>query len=229
MPSVKRWLMRTVKLQSASLADKSYVMNAKVVGFLMINFHEYRRLLGNARVECIALGIVSPGKHPSEVVYQVGRLYYECLLGAFRSSKGPIPRPYDYSSRRVFDTQDLVSSCLDMYANDYETAKEQASVRDGFRCMVSKYFNASSFYHSPHLKRTVLVSKMSEASAEDNNLYDPAQRQRGQHATSVLTILNSLGIAGLVSKFYACGTTHDLSNVLTLRCELYQKFDGLEF
>ncbi|EKM50117.1 uncharacterized protein PHACADRAFT_105685, partial [Phanerochaete carnosa HHB-10118-sp] len=157
----------------------------------------------------------------------------------FRSSKGPIPRPYDYPSHRVFDTQeDLVSSCLDMYANDYESAKEQASVRDGFRCMVSKYFDASSFHHSPYPKRTVLVSKgtmastqychiMSEASAEDNNLYDPAQRQR--HATSGLTIVSSLGLTDLVSNFYAGGTTHDLSSILILWRELYQSFDGLEF
>ncbi|ESK80651.1 hypothetical protein Moror_15514 [Moniliophthora roreri MCA 2997] len=226
---------------TASTAEER--MNARVVGFFITEFWRSRIHFGDTPVARIAQELNCPdaqieSQDQHAVVYMLGIRYRENLLCAFQRSKGPTYMPSSRSSPPYNSIQQFITQNLQSSPKDYRTAKKYALARDGFKCMLSHKFDATSVETISAVEKmmreegrgfeaTNCCHVFSESTAQDIDSTDPAQVKRQEHAATALATLKSFGLNTLVDKILQRGV-HDPTNLLTMSISWHAQFNSLE-
>ncbi|ESK81360.1 hypothetical protein Moror_3739 [Moniliophthora roreri MCA 2997] len=199
-----------------------------------------------------------PGADQRAIIYRLGTLYRQNLLRAFKSSKGPLPMPSSHPSRSSFDSvQQFITENLQSSPKDYRTAKKYALARDGFKCMLSHKFDATSVEKIPAVEKMMLEEGgafeetncchiFSESTVQDIDSTDPAQVKRvcSVHCSRQLELtLDSdylqrehAATALAMLKSFGLNTlvdkilqrgVHDPTNLLTMSAVWHAQFDKL--
>uniref|UniRef100_A0A0W0GCH1 HNH nuclease domain-containing protein n=3 Tax=Moniliophthora roreri TaxID=221103 RepID=A0A0W0GCH1_MONRR len=240
-PTIQSAYRFVLRAEATARTDEERV-DARVVGFFMTVFWRSRSHFGDTPVARITNEVNSMGQPAADqgaIIYRLGTLYRQNLLRAFRSSKGPLPLPSSHPSRPSFDSvQQFITEHLQSSPKDYRTAKKYALARDGFKCMLSHKFDATSVRTIPAVKKmmrkegrgyeaTNCCHIFSESAVQDIDSTDPAQVKRREYAATALAMLKSFGLNTLVDKILQ-RRVHDPTNLLTMSAVWHTEFDNLQ-
>ncbi|KIJ47305.1 hypothetical protein M422DRAFT_164180, partial [Sphaerobolus stellatus SS14] len=191
------------------------------------------RDVGRSMIYCRILGYLihyAPSDEASKAVVQeiiscneervslleVGEMYYNHYIGAFRFNKGKISTPSNDSSRPSFDTlADMAKHLLEKAPQNHSGAKNKALVRDDFRCAITGSIDVTCALENRELKQKVTREKLrightrcAHIISESINACIPQGSEKAQYAATVWTI-------------------HRLDNVITMGLDVHQDFDNL--
>ncbi|EAU81003.2 hypothetical protein CC1G_03179 [Coprinopsis cinerea okayama7 len=183
-----------------------------------------------------------------ERLEDLGRFYYVCFIGVFqsRSCRTPIPSPDSPPfNRPAFDIrEDMDRDVRRDPPLDHVTAKKYALIRDGYRCVMTGYYDGPSCEALPQLAQKV-TEKRSPASITrcfhflpilepDSENGNSDQRHPGDNGKSKnppldvnlnegwTRILRNFGYADVVDEMYSDPSglgAHRLDNAVTLRLD----------
>ncbi|KAF8873766.1 hypothetical protein BD779DRAFT_1476854 [Infundibulicybe gibba] len=167
---------------------------------------------GDTATSHIAKSVVSAADN--EELFQVGKLYLEHFVCAFRRANGPTPESSreksPINSPLSFDTTMQHNTQLTSYPINRHEAEQSALARDNFRCVVSGALHLDTVHGDEELMREVLDQSLKLDYAE--------------HAQAILKPF----WYSQIFKDLAGGKIHSLKNVLTMSACLYDMFDTLE-
>jgi len=188
------------------------------------------------------LEITSGTKNSDDLIAEIGGRYCNHVIRSFRTSNSPIPAYSHHPSRPSFSTTEaLMNELLEGSGKDHKTAKKNALVRDGFRCVVSGRYDYGSMKASAELleeskrsgKSTTTVECCHILSESILQVADPSNPEKEvkkrTHAVTVLSVLDTFGLNKQVSQIVAKDGVHHLSNILTMDSSYHHLFDKLEF
>ncbi|EKM53636.1 uncharacterized protein PHACADRAFT_125491 [Phanerochaete carnosa HHB-10118-sp] len=234
-------LVLDAEYAAASAQNEEAVMHARIVGFLMIAFHEFRATLGDQPISRVSTEVRSSSHDLGTVIYDLGLRYRENLLRAFRQAKGPpLPPSSECPSRSpVMTLEDMLRDALDGSGKDYRSAKKRALARDGFRCMLTGEYDISSIDRSPAIcsmqaldasgaGNTNCCHVLSESTLQDADPGNPDHDRKRNYAASVLSVLHSFGLGTFVDEIVKRSGIHHLSDILTMVNYLHVHFDNLK-
>ncbi|KAF9645778.1 hypothetical protein BDM02DRAFT_3189404 [Thelephora ganbajun] len=230
-------------LQAEARANEN-LMLARVVGHLFLELHARCDILGDRPCEAIIDEVMSPSTDHGDggnVVFEVGRRYRDHLIRVFRTSEKPYPPPSLHPSRPSYDNlEDMIMDALEASGGDYRTAKKKALARDGFRCMITGFFDKTSLKYSAELRRRketlggmpIIVKTshiLSESTTQGVGLNTKGSiANKADHAAGVLAILSQFGLGHLSDALAAVGGVHEVWNLLSLESNLHSHFDSLD-
>lgn len=165
---------------------------------------------------------------------QVGEMYLNHYIRAFRSSKGSVSTPSHHASRPSFDSlADTIKALLKEAPQNHASAKSKALVRDKFRCMISGIYDITSAemneeltskarYEGARFNYTECAHISSEST--NRNIQDP---QKADYAASVFSIFKTFGYPTILDELNG-DKVHRLQNVLTLEVGVHRHSDALK-
>ncbi|KIJ23303.1 hypothetical protein M422DRAFT_276150, partial [Sphaerobolus stellatus SS14] len=209
------------------------------------------RDVGRSMIYCQILGYLvhyAPSDEASKAVVQeivscneervslleVGEMYYNQYIGAFRFNKEKIPTPSNDSSRPSFDTlADMAKHLLEEAPQNHSGAKNKALVRDNFRCPISGIVDKTSFLKNRELRQMVAREKLRIGCTECAHIISESINSnitRGspkeQYATTVWAVLERFGYRGLSDELNG-PKVHRLDKVITMGHDIHQDFYNL--
>ncbi|KIJ23301.1 hypothetical protein M422DRAFT_196102, partial [Sphaerobolus stellatus SS14] len=170
----------------------------------------------------------------SDRLLQVGAIYYDHYIRAFRSNKGKIPTPSNHASRPSFDTlADMIKDLLEEAPQNHSGAKANALVRDKFRCPISGIVDETSFLKNSELRQMVAREKLrigntqcAHIISESTNTNITQGSPKEQYAATVWTVLDRFGYRGLSDELNG-PRIHRLDNVITMGLDVHQPIDPI--
>ncbi|KAF9645780.1 hypothetical protein BDM02DRAFT_3119694 [Thelephora ganbajun] len=220
------------------------VVLARVIGHLFLELHARRDILGDRPYETIIDEVMSPSTDHGDggnVVFGVGRWYRNVLICGFRTPRKPYTPPSSHPSRLSYDNlEDMIKDTLEVSGRDYRTAKKKALARDGFRCMITGFFDKTSLKYSAELRQLeeplggmpIIVKTshiLSESTTQGVGLNTKGSiANKADHAAGVLAILSQFGLGHLSDALAAVGGVHEVWNLLSLESDLHSDFDSLD-
>ncbi|KAI0364614.1 hypothetical protein BV20DRAFT_1057101 [Pilatotrama ljubarskyi] len=198
---------------NSQLSDaKLDLVGARTLGSLLLD-----PLLGIARADIVSQ---LSSCNAIEDVYQLVRFYAMLMLNLPKSHETPYYyTDYDGPSQSSIDhVRECYKSLLQGRPQDYLTARRQALVRDGFRCMLSGMLDITHRAavrtcdsEPTDLLRCCYILPPVEAVGHSDVAGDP----REEHLTNAWTMLERFGFPHI--KEQLCGANvHPLENVMTL-------------
>ncbi|KAI5999983.1 hypothetical protein EDD15DRAFT_2362514 [Pisolithus albus] len=166
-----------------------------------------------------------------EKLLELGEHYYVYFVKIFMSNKGPTPAPSSHPSRRSVD--DLVAKIKDELkdaAQNHQTAKKNALIRDGFRCVVTQMYDFKLVKESAALERAVKggapagSTECAHIFPECINSNTSSGSKKEDYAT---TVLDHFGHRNLRKELNGA-LIHRLDNVMTMERTTHQLFDSLQ-
>ncbi|KAJ7576913.1 hypothetical protein C8J56DRAFT_375615 [Mycena floridula] len=158
-------------------------------------------------------------------------LYRDCFVRCFRRAKGPTPAPSPHPSRPSFDNErEMLRYLMEEAPKDHTTAKKLAFIRDGYRCMLTGQYEATS-WGTPHVPATAMVTATNfahifPASTNSDISGDNEFGQKYHYAAGVWAVMERLG--GVLFGDELNGSDiHRLENGLTLDQAKHSFFDML--
>ncbi|KAL0959469.1 hypothetical protein HGRIS_011179 [Hohenbuehelia grisea] len=214
-------------LLAAGLSDKDVRMiNIRILGWMMI-FSSNDEM----RAE-MAIAIASCNNELDQLVI-LGRFYRDHWIRTFKKSKGHTPRESGHTSRPSFDTIALcVEHTLDPAPTSYQAAKQNALIRDGYRCMVTGIYEDNSYAKIDELRKEIDASHSAIGTVQcahifsrstNTNLGDDVKRA---YAGAAWTVLARFGYTDFLEELNGTNI-HRLSNLLTLDTNVHGWFDKL--
>ncbi|KDR83077.1 hypothetical protein GALMADRAFT_221057 [Galerina marginata CBS 339.88] len=174
----------------------------------------------------------------NRAIFDLGQMYYDHYLRAFRANKSQAPTPSNHSSRRSesFDTvADMVGDTLTSAPQSHATAKKHALFRDGYRCVITGSYDQPSVLTIQELRKKFEVEpgfrKMERTQcahifAESTNAdIEPGSDKRLYPAT-MWALMERLGYTRLPEELNG-PNIHRLENVMTAALEFHSDFDLL--
>ncbi|KAF9646090.1 hypothetical protein BDM02DRAFT_3100445 [Thelephora ganbajun] len=173
------------------------------------------------------------------VVFEVGRRYRDHLIRGFRTSTEPCRylSPSPHPSRPPYDKlEDMIRDLTKSPDKDYRTARKKALARDGFRCIITGYFDATSLKYNAELQREEeTVGGLPLDIEASHILSELTARGVGtseessvtHYAAGVTTILRQFGLEHLSLALEAVDSVHETWNMLSLQCNLHSNFGFL--
>ncbi|KAH9482082.1 hypothetical protein JR316_0004177 [Psilocybe cubensis] len=167
---------------------------------------------------------------------QLGRMYFDHYIRAFKAKKGRTPTPSSHASRPSFDTiQDMIKDTLVEAPQSHRQAKQLALIRDGYRCVVTGGYDASSVRTIAELKRRVTsdpkgVSALTECAhifAESTNASIGPGSEKREYAASMWAVMTRFGYEKRPEELNGA-RIHRLENILTLVPNFHGLFDLLQ-
>ncbi|KJA16259.1 hypothetical protein HYPSUDRAFT_147992, partial [Hypholoma sublateritium FD-334 SS-4] len=166
----------------------------------------------------------------------VGKMCYDHYIRAFRANRGCAPTPSNHASRAAFDTiADMINDTIVDAPQSHANAKQNALIRDGYRCVVTGKYDWPSVMEIRELEEKVRsdFSLRIEATecvhifAESANLdIGPASAKR-DHSATLWAVMHRFGHDELPEALN--GTkVHRLENVMTLVPGFHYSFDQLQ-
>jgi len=165
----------------------------------------------------------------------VGKMYYDHYIRAFRANKGRIPTPSNHASRPSFDTiADMVNDTLMEAPQSHADAKKNALIRDEYCCVVTKRYDASSVKRIRELHERVVSDPSADTEATQcahifaestNSGIAPGSAIR-DYAATMWAVMQRFGYESLPDELNG-SKVHRLENVMTLIAALHTEFDQL--
>ncbi|KAF9479922.1 hypothetical protein BDN70DRAFT_993093 [Pholiota conissans] len=227
--------------RSVSLKYNNKLIGVRVLGFFLKDFWDhqnhhsfgivpYKRLLCEI-ISCNCVDAVSP-RARMDKVFKLGLFYRNHLMRVIRSNSGPLQTPSRRTSPPSWDQvrADTIKDMTKAPATK-KGAKKQALCRDGYRCMISGFYDQQSFTDLTKEQRDEISAQGNLNLIPTEVVYlfsEPAQdvNEHPEYAASAFTILKLFGIDQ--TKFMG-GLVNDLSHVLTISVHLRQLFDNFTF
>ncbi|KAG6375726.1 hypothetical protein JVT61DRAFT_2571 [Boletus reticuloceps] len=223
------------------------IMSARVVGYLLLEFHERSRIFGDTPCATLAKWVTSmpqnQGDSEHDVVYGLGTLVREKFLRLFRTSNAPYQPPSTHPSRRSFETlEDMIKDTLEPTGKYYGSAKKMALARDGFRCMVTGMLNRGSADDCQVLADEAESGDINVVTVEAAHILNESTTQgidpegisegtaavnKTYYAAGAMAMLESFGFSDFAETFRKSGGVHRVWNLLSLEHNLHRRFDAL--
>ncbi|THH28676.1 hypothetical protein EUX98_g5526 [Antrodiella citrinella] len=201
-----------------------HIRFARIIGYLLI-------LAPTARVRIEIAKWVNKCGEIDEDVYAVGEFIQTYLIRAFKKHRGRTPGPSRHPSEPEFEfTKEAIFDLLDAAPASHSTAKKQALIRDGYRCVVCGVWDR----HVPKKKKTTpgftvrtqcahIVPESIFVGLNVNSL--GSANSKADFSASMLAVLQCFGYDIEASNGPAI---HSLPNVMTLQADVHDAFDCLE-
>ncbi|KAK7439333.1 hypothetical protein VKT23_017559 [Stygiomarasmius scandens] len=153
----------------------------------------------------------------------LGKFCVDFWIRTFRKYKGQTPKPTGHVSRPSFDkVVDMIAVELQPYPDDHSSAKKNALIRDGFRCVLSGVYDMKSYQTINEVKAEVDGGSGFTGTTQCAHIFSSStnsdisgnDKERFSHR-SVFEELTGTGI-------------HRLENVFTLHTDYHDLFDTLQ-
>ncbi|KAI9567170.1 hypothetical protein HD554DRAFT_2220399 [Boletus coccyginus] len=218
------------------------VMSARIVGYLLLEFHAQQDTLGDIPCDTLVKWVTSKpkdGAHDEhDVILNTGRLIRDKFIRLFRTSNVQYPPPSLHPSRPSFDTlEDMIKDSMERTGEDYQTSRKKARTfrttpylpsHDGYRCMITGIVDKTSF-----LKTTFVIESAHILNESTMQGIDPAgtsgdrAEAEARYASGPMAMLDSFGWSHLTEAFIRQGGVHEVWNLLSLQRDLHDEFDTL--
>ncbi|GBE88143.1 hypothetical protein SCP_1203730 [Sparassis crispa] len=164
-----------------------------------------------------------------KALVQLGKMYFDHYVRAFRSNKGPTPTPSNHASRPSLDTMaDMIKDCLEEAPQGHSTAKNKALVRDGFRCVVTGAYDFISVMRSEELAGRARSEGVNLTYTECAHILSESTNLNTANSDKVWSIMNTFSSRKNLSDDLNGAKIHRLENVMTLEPSVHRSFDALE-
>jgi len=166
----------------------------------------------------------------------VGRMYFDHYVRAFRANKGRIPTPSNHASRPSFDTMaDMLNDILENSPQSHSTAKKHALYRDGYRCVVTGKYDAGSVLVIKELREKlnadpsvdVEVTQCAHIFAQSTNQGIKPGSHKRDYAATMWAVMVRFGYTKLPDDLNG-SNVHRLENVMTVVPVFHLFFDQLK-
>ncbi|KAF9043578.1 hypothetical protein BDZ89DRAFT_1059481 [Hymenopellis radicata] len=228
---------------------KGHIIASRVLGCLLYVFHERPTFITAAATSTIRTEILNDTTDDrNSLIYNVGAMYRDHLLRAFRTTMTPPPPTPQHPSRPTFDKmvdkwgEDLVSANL-----NYDTSRKKALARDGYRCKLTQSWKDSSCKEIRelaqmarefdtgrgnvqvcHIVNESLAQHIDGDTASGKlEVHSLAQTTQRDSAASFLRILDGFGMREIATKLAEANGVHSLANLLCLLTSVHANFDDL--
>ncbi|KAF9474040.1 hypothetical protein BDN70DRAFT_866764, partial [Pholiota conissans] len=206
--------------------DQRKLIHARILGYLLLYGPSlYAR-------ESVAREVASCEGY--DVLLNAGKVYYDYFILAFRkpigSSSGQTSRS-DSWNQSLEETDDIMSRKSIGVPQSHGDAKQNALIRDGFRCVISGNYDWSCAIRSSELKSRVLASTKSVAGTHCVHIFPELDSMNvfGENSfstSSIWDIMNRFGYSHIHSELNG-GNIHRLQNVITMCSDARDKFERL--
>ncbi|KAG6375712.1 hypothetical protein JVT61DRAFT_3287 [Boletus reticuloceps] len=223
------------------------IMSARVVGYLLLEFHERSHIFGDTPCASLAKWVTSmpqnQGDSEHDVIYGLGTLFREKFIRLLRTSTAPYQPPSSHPSRRSFETlEDMIGDTMEPTGKYYGSAKQRALARDGFRCMVTGMLDRSSVggcqvlldeaqredINAVTVEAVHILNESTMQGIEPEGISeDTAAVNKTYHAAGAMAILESFGFSNFTEAFRKSGGVDQVWNLLSLEPNLHKNFDTL--
>ncbi|KAJ7867771.1 hypothetical protein B0H14DRAFT_333427 [Mycena olivaceomarginata] len=221
------------------------ILASRIIGFLFIELERLRRSLGYTPIARVMTEVLS---NPSdETIYDLGRIYRDHFIRAFRTTTTRYPPPSNHPSRpSMDDLVDLLMDTIEGLGKDHRSARAAALSRDGYRCMLTQTYDESSCHKHPAVRKLADAAHATSADINACHIFNepvlqnielnqtsPYDPQR-QHASAAIEILCTFGLDDLTDRLTTVGKpasasgVHILVNILSLNPILHAHFDALD-
>ncbi|KAJ7755330.1 hypothetical protein DFH07DRAFT_821852 [Mycena maculata] len=231
--------------KQAKAIAASNVLAARVMGYLFIEMHRPRRSLGDVPITRLMTEVLSNSSH--DAIYDMGKFYLNHFIRAFRTTNNTYPEPSNHPSRPSIDNlMDILMDTLEGSGKDHRSARANALIRDGYKCMLTGLYDETSCTKHPAVRELadqveastgliVTAHIFNEAVLQniDPNDNFPHDAQR-HHASAALSILKMFGLVDLADRLATIGNpasatgVHALVNILSLNSLFHTHFDALK-
>ncbi|KAG6838899.1 hypothetical protein C0991_007461 [Blastosporella zonata] len=216
-------------------SDQNTLIGIRVLGYLLLDLYAHVTdvSLGSLpyiRVRTEALFCLS--KETDEVVYRalqtLGLTYRNYLLRVFRSNGGPRPSPSAHVSRPSFDrVKERILAELGQATQTRSSARDQALLRDGYKCTLSGFYDKSSVAKFPELHNTQRDGEINSVFTQVAHIFSESAQDGDQdYAGTVFAMLKMFGLENRARELYGAGF-NDLHNVITMYMDFHMSFDQL--
>ncbi|KAJ7257588.1 hypothetical protein B0H12DRAFT_471613 [Mycena haematopus] len=221
------------------------LIGIRVLGFLLQDLwqhsqHSFGIIPYKELIKEIASSLSIPG-HPvgseEEAEAQHAKLqalglsYHNHLIRVFRSNGGPMLKRSDHPSCPSLDlVRDRIISEKKTPATE-GSARTNALLRDGYRCMLTGQYDLDSADLHPELYDRATADGVAMAITQCAHIFsDTAQdgEQNTGYAASAMAILRPFGLDSKAESVVG-GNVHKHFNILTMRSDLQHLFDHLDF
>ncbi|TFK66209.1 hypothetical protein BDN72DRAFT_844621 [Pluteus cervinus] len=165
---------------------------------------------------------------------EIGLFYYNHFIRLFRANEGPILQPANCESRPSFDTMaDMIGDFLAPATQSHASAKRRALVRDGFRCVVTKAYDADVLKANSELRGQVgnnveaWKTQCCHIFDESINVGIDVDADKRAYAAAAWSITTRFGYSTIVDEL-AGQNIHRLENVMTMSTQIRELFDSLD-
>ncbi|KAF9643997.1 hypothetical protein BDM02DRAFT_3122647 [Thelephora ganbajun] len=241
LPNAVSMYERILQGEARAIQDEANenIMLARVVGHLVLELYARRGILGNRPCETIIDEVMrSPTGYGDgdNVVFEVGRQYRDHLIRGFRTSTElyRYPSPSLHPSRPSYDKlEDMTRDLTKPSGKDYRTTRKKALARDGFRCMITGYFDRRSLKYSAELQRMKETLNGISLNIETSHILNESTTQgvgtgeessvvnKTHFAPGVMAILRQFGLEHLSLALEAVDGVHQIWNLLSLELNLH--------
>ncbi|KII85756.1 hypothetical protein PLICRDRAFT_178085 [Plicaturopsis crispa FD-325 SS-3] len=216
---------------ASAATDARRLTNIRILGGLLIYAPTSKACECVAREILSAISIDTDRRDALDRLNRLGQLYFDHFIRVFKKYKSRTPIPSDHPSRPSYNEQ----RALIQTPQNHSSAKQNALIRDGFRCMLtgkidqSVFVSNSSVFPDPHemFTTTNCCHIMPEATNTFNDVKDPdLEASSIEWASRVWTILERFGY-GDIRKELEGTAAHWLGNILTLDASVHDLLDNL--
>ncbi|KAJ7805948.1 hypothetical protein B0H14DRAFT_3882618 [Mycena olivaceomarginata] len=221
------------------------ILASRIIGFLFIELERLRRSLGYTPIARVMTEVLS---NPSdEAIYDLGRIYRDHFIRAFRTTTTQYSPPSNHPSRPSMDNLvDLLMDTIEGSGKDHRSARTAALLRDGYRCMLTQNYDEASCKKHPVVRKLAEAAHAGSAVINTCHIFnetviqniEPNQTStddpKRQHASAAIGILRMFGLDDLTDRLTTVGKpasasgVHILVNIISLNPILHAHFDALD-
>ncbi|KAH9846326.1 hypothetical protein C2E23DRAFT_744329 [Lenzites betulinus] len=221
-----RWVLEAeANAEQARHEANLQLLSARTLGYLLLD-----GVFATARSTVLSeLAACHSKADALQSLYDLGHLYVRCLLSLFKSRKGPYTSPSDHPSRPSFDqVLERYKALLEHTPRDYSTARKQALLRDGFRCMVTRAVSVRHPQLWSESEGPLQGLECCHIFPEALGRYNVQDGASEEHSIATAwTMLDRFGCHSLLERLSGVNI-HRLDNILTLTQSLYTLFDAMD-
>ncbi|KAJ7467351.1 hypothetical protein B0H11DRAFT_2239333 [Mycena galericulata] len=214
---------------------------------MFLALYNMRHSLVDAPVTTLTTDVVSA--QGNTAIYDLGRMYIDHFICAFRITTKPAPAPSTHPSRPSMDRlEDIIMDAIQYSGSEHRSARTRALARDGYHCMASNTIDEISWEKHKAVKKLGDETGAAIHDVQTCHIYNESilqhikpgdegqQQARRQHAGAALGILKMFGLKDVVQRLRTIGSgdvasasgAHDLLNIISLIEILHTAFDRLK-
>ncbi|KAG6817987.1 hypothetical protein H0H93_006891 [Arthromyces matolae] len=216
-------------------SNQNTLIGIRVLGYLLLDLYAHVTdvSLGSlpyTRVRTEALSCLS--KETDEDVYRalqtLGLTYRNYLLRVFRSNGGSQTSPSAHVSPPSFDrVKERILAELGQATQTRSSVRDQALLRDGYKCTLSGFYDKSSVAKYPELRNSQRDGEITVFTQVAHIFSESASQYRFLDcAGTVFAMLKMFGLENRARELYGAGV-NDLHNVITMYMDFHMSFDRL--
>ncbi|KAJ7710972.1 hypothetical protein B0H17DRAFT_914470 [Mycena rosella] len=197
--------------------------------------------------------VLSNSSH--DAIYDIGRLYLNHFIRAFRTTNNAYPEPSNHPSRPSIDNlMDILMNTLEGSGKDHRSVRANALIRDGYKCMLTGLYDETSCTKHPAVRELADEVEASTGLIVTSHIFNEAVLQnvdpndnfpgckylcnctalQQHYASAALSILKMFGLVDLADRLATIGNpasatgVHALVNILSLNSLFHTHFDALK-